>query len=308
MRALLLLGILGVSLFAGCSSSNADPLAEELVDSESAELSTSQNANYYIVSRQDLRTCAAPACGGFYVRRLNTASMRCADGSYAAECYVDQINASALGLSSEQLDALNSGEALIKASRSTRTLGGRKFIKLTAQEAWFAQGRATSSVPAGTFLRVVGAGAEYRLEKLNGSVKANIENVDLARSGSTSANIGSAMASLSDPAGFLAVGGLLEDNAGFTFVASQFYTRAVAQPEGRVCGSRSLEACPTGQDCIYAQGDICGRADASGTCRNRPSGCSTTYSPVCGCSGITYRNECQARAAGTSVDYSGTCR
>jgi hypothetical protein len=308
MRSLLL-SVLGLSTFlvAGCATAS-DPLAEELVDSESSELSTSQNANYYIVTRQDLRACAAPVCGGLYVRRLNTASMRCADGNYASECYVEAIDVAALGLSSAQNDALATGEALIKGARTTRTLGGRKFIKIKAQEAWFAQGRATASVPAGTFVRVVGSGAEFRLEKLNGSAKADIENVNLNGSVSTSAQIANAMASLSDPSGFLAVGGLLENAQGFTFVATQFYTRTVAQPEGRTCGSRSLEPCPSGQDCIYAVGDICGRADASGTCRNRPSSCATTFSPVCGCNGVSYRNECQARAVGTSVDYSGTCR
>lgn len=42
--------------------------------------------------QQDFRYCEYPACGGFFLRALNQETMRCADGTDAASCYVVEID------------------------------------------------------------------------------------------------------------------------------------------------------------------------------------------------------------------------
>lgn len=47
--------------------------------------------NYFEV-RRDLRRCVWPLCGGYWISELNHRYTQCADGSYAQECYVAQID------------------------------------------------------------------------------------------------------------------------------------------------------------------------------------------------------------------------
>jgi len=51
---------------------------------------------YFIVTRRDARRCAAPMCGGFFVKRVNEETTKCADGELHEECAilepVDQVS------------------------------------------------------------------------------------------------------------------------------------------------------------------------------------------------------------------------
>src|ERR1044071_2029104 len=46
----------------------------------------------YFVIRRDLRRCASPMCGGYFVRRINQSRTLCANNRYARECYVSEID------------------------------------------------------------------------------------------------------------------------------------------------------------------------------------------------------------------------
>lgn len=48
--------------------------------------------NGFFTFRRDLRKCAAPFCGGFFVKAVNSPLTRCVDGQLRKECYVTNIN------------------------------------------------------------------------------------------------------------------------------------------------------------------------------------------------------------------------
>ncbi len=76
---------------------------------------------------------------------------------------------------------------------------------------------------------------------------------------------------------------------------------------GGECGGLAGLACAPDEYCRYAQGALCGAADATGVCTPKPASCTDVDELVCGCDGVTYASECVASAAGTSVARAGAC-
>ncbi len=76
-----------------------------------------------------------------------------------------------------------------------------------------------------------------------------------------------------------------------------------------VCGGNSPNPgrCAADEFCLIAPQDLCGAADAPGTCQKQPLNCDAVYNPVCGCDNVTYGNECTAWANGASVAAPGVC-
>jgi hypothetical protein len=74
------------------------------------------------------------------------------------------------------------------------------------------------------------------------------------------------------------------------------------------CGGLLGHLCTADQFCDYPDDAICGFADASGLCVQRPEICPQDCPGVCGCNGVAYCNACIANAAGVDVDPNGQCR
>jgi hypothetical protein len=100
--------------------------------------------SYMVVTRQDMRKCMYPICGGYFVKNVNKNTTRCADGTVQKECHAVQLNTLALGWTPEQQAAfdeqLASGKAMVKGYLEPAPAGLYTADQLTVTEAWQGQG------------------------------------------------------------------------------------------------------------------------------------------------------------------------
>src|SRR5690348_9827287 len=83
LRVSLLLTILGCLTFT--------PALVSKVDSTAGPDSLASTSSFYTF-RHDLRRCASPRCGGYFVKLVNERRTRCADNHFQSECYVASID------------------------------------------------------------------------------------------------------------------------------------------------------------------------------------------------------------------------
>jgi Kazal-type serine protease inhibitor domain len=312
---------------SGCAAQADDASDDEVAvdEAEAAVTGAPSNFGYFQVTRRDLRKCIQPLCGGFFVKRVNEATTLCADGTSQPECYVASIELNGVGLSpreeSEFRTALEAGKALIKARTYKKTWKGHTLGVLKGNEAWLG---ATGSTPDGTFYRAASNGIvcitapcpSTTAYKLNASASESYNviavHLDSTANPADDASLNAAQNALGTTEGILLAGGvalpkcLPGSNCGPFVSASEFYLR-VTRREGKSCGSWSGLGCNAGQFCSWKPEDICGAADAPGTCAYKPQACIQLYDPVCGCDGKTYGNACSAASAGVSVVSQGEC-
>lgn len=289
--------------------------------------SNSANTNYYVVTRRDMRRCLSPLCGGYFVKKVNQQRTRCADGTLQNECYVSDISLSGLRLSDQEeadfQSSLAEGKALIKARSYRYTFRRTRLGRLKASEGWLG---ATGSTPDGTFFRVADNGVRcittpcYSTTAygLNGAddynvLRTHLENTTIPAD-ETSLFLG--QTAMATREGVMVVGYIYTPrclpnsiDCGPGIGAQEFYLR-VKRREGESCGGFRATPAPCNQNqfCQWEAEDICGAADAPGTCQYRPEICTEEFNPVCGCDGQTYGNPCNANGAGTSVAQLGECR
>jgi hypothetical protein len=156
-------------------------------------------STFYTV-RQDMRRCASPICGGYFVKRVNLPLTRCADGRYTAECYVAEIDWNGQA----QVEA---GLAILRGQMVAKRFDPRgMFGVLRVDESWQA---VSSNLPTGLFYRVRDRGLRcitfpcptHHEAKLNSAISQNIAGVDL--SGLPGADVARSM---TGPDGVIAAG------------------------------------------------------------------------------------------------------
>src|SRR5262245_16129602 len=114
-RSLFLFSILSLTMPA-CAGQTDVPGSDDasLADDAKADR-TSGGSSYYLI-RPDLRRCAAPGCGGAFVKRVNFSTTTCVDGKSAAECYVAATDYSKAGLDDNDMAAVSGRPIVVKAS------------------------------------------------------------------------------------------------------------------------------------------------------------------------------------------------
>lgn len=200
--------------------------------------------SYLIVTRQDLRKCAYPMCGGYYVKAVNKLRTRCADGTLQSECHAVQLNARALGWTDDQRATFDAqfaqGKALVRGVLEPAPAGFYTADQLTITEAWSAQGE---KKPMGAFYGVKSTGIvcittpcpSLAATKLNTLIKPSNPSLDLSASGVDDKGLQAAYEAL-DTTGILASGvivpmpvsGTLDGSVRreMRLIANQFYLPA----------------------------------------------------------------------------------
>ncbi|CAN5348582.1 hypothetical protein BH09MYX1_BH09MYX1_64990 [soil metagenome] len=308
---------------AALPACSADVASGDVADESDDALSSNPNMGYFVVTHQDTRKCASPACGGFFVKRVNQAKTYCADGTYAAECYVAMVDYTATkldsGESSDFNGAFEAGHGLIRATTTNTTILGKKAATLKATEAWRAAGG--GDVSSSNFYRAGDNGIRCikapcpstSAFKLNANDSWQVGSIYLDGAGASTDDVAAANDAIGTKEGVLVAGFLAFPKCGPNTTcrphlgADDFYLR-VAHQALKSCGGRGQQTCGTGQFCKWELSGICGMADASGTCQPKPEVCYQIVKPVCGCDGLTYGNDCKANAAGVSVAANGACK
>ena len=283
-------------------------------DYEPSDSASEGDGESYLRLERDVRRCAAPLCGGFFVQRVNRLTTRCADGSRAESCYVAELDFAALELSAEQIASVEGEPAsvIVRGDLTAFETDVGELGRLNVSEVW--QGHAGVE-PRGAFVRAENAGIvcitspclSFSAELLNSRLPAvAVAEVDVS---GVTGDPSDALQQLNASDGLLVAASpvLVSGPAGraLGLETSEYYLPVTA--EAQVCGTRGVGPCLDGSFCDFPAGANCGRADAPGVCAPTPELCIEIFAPVCGCDGQTYDNACFANAAGVSVETEGPC-
>ncbi|MCC7534852.1 MAG: hypothetical protein IT379_01490 [Deltaproteobacteria bacterium] len=236
----------------GALQDPAEP--DETLDLGKADAIETTSSYYFM--RRDYRRCASPMCGGWFVTRPNRLVTRCSDGSYAAECYVAEVDWSRLALSADeqgQLDAdVASGRAFVRADLEPLEHERGDYYRMVLTEAW----RGVSDAePYGVFYHLTDNGVRcvthpcfsIHEARLHSTFDREISSVDASATGATDEEIARALEGLGR-GGVMAAGfNWLVRRAGpagrgILLEATQLYTRVVPAPV-------EATSCETDADC-----------------------------------------------------------
>ncbi len=216
--------------------------------------------------RRDLRRCASPRCGGYFLKLVNQTRTRCPDNRFRSECYVGEINWG-------RYQQPDNERGLLRGTIRPRG----EFGTFRVTELWEAAG---GNAPADRFFRVRDRGlrciaapcASHHEARLNSTTHRNIAGVDLSGAGAPDDAVGEATQAMTSPDGILASGTheFITGPAGRMQMlkATQFYLRA----ERRGAGGGGGGGGGTGQKPCMKTGcssQICSDQEVVTTCEYR---------------------------------------
>ena len=189
---------------------------------ESGMTAAASGTGYYAVI-SDLRRCAYPMCGGWFLKQLNQSTTTCHDGSTADRCYTPELDWSNANVPEPQqsklLDAAStsatSGDvyAIVRGTfaRTNHTTHQPRLGRFVIAEAWVAEGDGAAQ---GTFVHVRDNGKRCFVAPctnltettLNTSQVTDIAEVDFVPSGMTDAEVAQCTQSMYGPLGILVAG------------------------------------------------------------------------------------------------------
>lgn len=221
--------IISISLatlaLAACADSGiVDELAGETAADEAldgkADGAIDGSYTYFAISG-DLRQCAFPSCGGFFLDRLNRSTTKCGDGQAREACYAPELDMGEAGLSAAGYDELVAAANASAGGGVSAIVRGRfahgnstaqpELGRFIVTEVWVAQ---SAAVADGVFvrakdngLRCITAPCPTTTERaLNTSRKANIAEIDFTPSGLDDDQVGELTQDLFQPYGLIFAG------------------------------------------------------------------------------------------------------
>ncbi len=226
-RSLKALAALSIFSFSACASSGVeDELAGESAEDSAldgkADGAVDGAYTYFEVFR-DLRKCAGPSCGGFYLYQLNRSTTVCHNGSARSACYVPNLDWAEAKLPAAQqatlVDAASKGAvsygtvAIVRGRFAAQSYSGYGNLgRFIVTEAWVA---VNGSVSEGVFTRIYDNGVRCITtpcpsigeKALNSSRTANVHGLDWSAAGLDDDTIGQLASDISaSRAGILIAG------------------------------------------------------------------------------------------------------
>lgn len=246
--------VVTLTLFAIPSPAN---FSAPKLKTEAAPDSLATTSTFYTI-RRDVRRCASPLCGGYFIKRVNQPFTRCADGRNQQSCYVATIEWN--GQPEVEPQA-----ALLRGTLTSRGNRRGTYGVFEVSESWQA---VSTNQPSGDFYRVrdrglrcIAAPCETHHEaRLNTVASRDIAGVDLSGAGASESTMSDTYQALTGSDGILVTGNHapVTGPAGrsVTLKATQFYLRAKGKSTG------SLKPCiKTG-----CSGEICAEETMMSSC------------------------------------------
>jgi hypothetical protein len=198
-----LAGLTIFSTISACASTGEyDELAGETSTDDAIDGKADgavDGAYTYFEIYRDMKKCASPGCGGFYLHRLNRTSTVCHNGKSSWSCYTPELDFTDANLSDELQSALidaagrdalaPSALAIVRGRFAPKTYTGFGNLgRFVVTEAWVAE---NDAVAEGVFTKVfdndvrcIQAPCPTITEKgLNTSRSANIHGLDFTAGG-----------------------------------------------------------------------------------------------------------------------------